>query len=151
MKANPLRLRSHEVPLPCACATLRRASRAVTQAYNQTLRGSGLEVTQFTFLQVLARAGELTQSRMANLLAIDSTTLSRSLKPLEKSGWIAIRPGSDRRERHLRLTAAGRKTLEQAMPQWRLAQEQLRKRLGEAAWSLLTLSADLATGASRAG
>lgn len=149
MKAPASRLTSHEIPLPCACATLRRATRAVTQAYNRAFEGSGLEVTQFTFLQVMATAGELTQGRMAALLAIDSTTLSRSLKPLEKAGWIASRAGADRRERILRLTVAGRKMLEQALPVWRGAQEQLRKRLGDAAWNLMMLSADLATGASR--
>jgi len=151
MKPSAPRLSSQEIPLPCACATLRRASRAVTQFYNRALEGSGLEVTQFTFLQVLATAGELTQGRMAGLLAIDSTTLSRSLKPLEKAGWIASRAGRDRRERILRLTATGRRTLEQALPWWRGVQEQLRKRLGDAGWNLLMLSADLATGASRAG
>ena len=151
MKRHGSHWSSHETPLPCACATLRRASRAVTQVYNRALDGSGLEVTQFTFLQVLATAGELTQGRMAGLLAIDSTTLSRSLKPLERAGWIASRSGADRRERILRLTVAGRRVLEQALPGWRGAQEQLRKRLGDAAWNLMMLSADLATGASRAG
>jgi DNA-binding MarR family transcriptional regulator len=119
--------------------------------YNRALRGSGLEVTQFTLLQMLASAGELTQGQMAGRLAIDSTTLSRSLKALEEAGWIASRAGADRRERLLRLTPSGRKMLEQAQPRWREAQEQLRKRLGDAAWNLLMLSADLATGASRAG
>jgi DNA-binding MarR family transcriptional regulator len=119
--------------------------------YNSALHGSGLEVTQFAFLQVLSLAGEVTQGRMAGMLAIDSTTLSRSLKPLEKAGWIASRAGADRRERLLRLTPSGRKLLEQAQPRWREVQEQLRKRLGDAAWNLLMLSADLATGASRAG
>lgn len=149
MRLPASRLSSREIPLPCACATLRRASRAVTQLYNRALEGSGLEVTQFTFLQVLATAGELTQGRMASLMAIDSTTLSRSLKPLEKAGWIASREGRDRRERILRLTAAGRKILEQAQPSWRGVQEQLRKRLGDAGWNLMMLSADLVAGASR--
>lgn len=151
MKQATPSLTSRETPLPCACATLRRASRAVTQAYNAALRGTGLEVTQFTFLQALSLAGEVTQTRLAHLLAIDSTTLSRSLRPLERAGWIASRAGSDRRERCLRLTAAGRKMLEQAQPQWKEAQDRLQKRLGDAAWNLLMLSADLATGASREG
>lgn len=149
MKGRTPTLSATETPLPCACAALRRAGRSVTQLYNQALREVGLEVTQFTLLQALAMAGEVTQARLAHLLAIDSTTLSRSLKPLEKAGWIAGRSGSDRRERCFRLTAAGRKAMEQATPRWRQAQDQLRKRLGDAAWNLLMLSADLATAASR--
>jgi DNA-binding MarR family transcriptional regulator len=139
---------AYKPSLPCACATLRRATRAVTQLYNSALRETGLEVTQFTFLQVLALTSELTQANMAKILAIDSTTLTRSIKPLQDKGWIAERPGIDRRQRFLRLTAAGRKTLELATPQWKHAQDQLRRALGDPAWNLLQLSADLATAAA---
>jgi len=139
---------AYEPALPCACATLRRAARAVTQLYNTSLRETGLEVTQFTFLQFLALAGETTQAGMAAALAIDSTTLSRSIRPLEKNGWILGRPGLDRRQRFLWLTAAGRRVLELATPDWRRAQEELRRALGDPGWNLLQLSADLAAAAA---
>jgi DNA-binding MarR family transcriptional regulator len=151
MKQPDKTLTAYKPALPCACATLRRAARAVTQLYNRALRETGLEVTQFTFLQVLALAGEVTQAAMAQILAIDSTTLSRSIKPLQNNGWIADRPGVDRRQRILRLTAAGRKTLEQATPRWKHAQDQLRRTLADPAWNLLQLSADLATAAATRG
>lgn len=124
--------------LPCACASLRRASRAVTQLYERHLRDSGLRITQFTLLQALALAGELTQGALGDALAIDSTTLSRTLRPLELAGWVRSRPGEDdRRERHWKLTAAGRRKLDAAIPAWRAAQLELRKRVGDAGWQVL--------------
>ena len=139
---------AYEPALPSACATLRRATRAVTQFYNTALRDAGLEITQFTFLQFLALAGETNQAHMALALAIDSTTLTRSIKPLQIKGWIAGRPGADRRQRLLRLSPAGRKILDQATPSWRRSQDQLRRALGDPGWHLLHLSADLATAAA---
>jgi len=125
------------LPLGCACANLRRAGRAVTQLYDDALRAEGLRTTQFTLLQVLARMGSVTQGALADALAADSTTLSRTLKPLEASRWIRSFPGGDRRERHLELTPAGRRVLERATPAWEAAQQRLREALGERDWRAL--------------
>ena len=122
------------VALPCACATLRRASRAVTQLYDQELRRSGLRVTQFTLLQALELAGSLTQGRLGELLSLDSTTLSRTLRPLLGKGWVRSLPGEDRRERHFQLTPAGRRQLQYARPGWERAQQRLQKALGVRDW-----------------
>src|SRR5262245_14652481 len=92
--------------LGCACATLRRAARAVTQLYESSLRETGFKPTQFTLLYVLSGKGEMTQGALGELLALDSTTLTRSLRPLKQSGWVASRAGADRREVHWSLTPA---------------------------------------------
>lgn len=135
---------AHALPvLPCACATLRRAARAVTQLYDGELRPLGLNIAQFTLLQALSRTGPLTQRRFGRLLALDSTTLSRTLRPLEKEGWIRCDPGEDRRERLVQLTTSGRRELVRATPAWERAQERLRRRLGAPEWSKLL--ADLAS------
>jgi DNA-binding MarR family transcriptional regulator len=123
--------------LGCACANLRRAGRAVTQLYDEALRPEGLRTTQFTLLQVLARAGSVTQGVLADIMAADSTTLSRTLKPLQAARWIRSFPGGDRRERHLELTPAGRRMLERATPAWDSVQRRLRERLGERDWRAL--------------
>ena len=120
--------------LPCACASLRRASRAVTQVYDQELRGSGLRVTQFTLLQALELSGNLTQGRLGELLSLDSTTLTRTLRPLLGRGWMRSLPGEDRRERHFQLTPAGRRQLQYARPGWERAQQRLQKALGVRDW-----------------
>jgi DNA-binding MarR family transcriptional regulator len=125
------------VALPCACANLRRASRAVTQFYDQELRGSGLRVTQFTLLQALKLTGKLTQGHLGELLSLDSTTLTRTLRPLLGRGWVRSLPGEDRRERHFRLTPAGRRQLEHARPSWERAQQRLQKALGATDWQVL--------------
>ena len=120
--------------LPCACANLRRASRAVTQVYDQELRGSGLRVTQFTLLQALELSSSLTQGRLGELLSLDSTTLTRTLRPLLGRGWMRSLPGEDRRERHFQLTPAGRRQLQYARPGWERAQQRLQKVLGARGW-----------------
>src|SRR5437773_6312731 len=86
-------------PLPCACASLRRAARAVTRAYALELRGTGLNPTQFTLLWALDRMGPSPQGALGELLAIDSATLTRTLAPLARRGWIRAERGADRRER----------------------------------------------------
>lgn len=66
------------LPTPCMCATLRRASRALTQLYDEALRPLGLRATQFTVLQALSFTGEVSQGELGQLLAMDSTTLTRT-------------------------------------------------------------------------
>src|SRR5437762_9475584 len=136
--------------LPCACASLRRAARAVTQIYDDALRSTGLRATQFTLLQVLGRRGELTQADIGDFLAVDSTTLSRTLRPLESKGWIRARAGDDRRERHWSLTSSGERKLDAATPAWEASQARLRRRVGNERWH--SILADLAAiaGSARA-
>jgi DNA-binding MarR family transcriptional regulator len=117
--------------LPCACANLRRATRAVTRLYNQELRSEQIEITQFTILMALERAGEVSQGKLSKLLALDSTTLTRMLVLLKKRGWIQDKEGADRRFRNIRLTSAGRSKLQQALPHWKRAQHRMQSVLGE--------------------
>jgi DNA-binding MarR family transcriptional regulator len=120
--------------LPCACANLRRAARAATRMYNQELRSSELELTQFTLLMALDLTGEITQKRLAKVLAMDSTTLTRTLSFLVERDWIGTTPGEDRREKLLTLTPAGRRKYQEAQPYWKRAQKKLRASLGERTW-----------------
>jgi len=140
-----------EVVLPCACANLRRAARAVTQLYDGELRAAGLRVTQFTLLQVLAKAGPIRQGQLGEILAMDSTTLTRTLKLLVDEGWIRRAVGADRRQRYFELTPTGRRQLQQATPSWERAQERLKKSLGEAGWRELEGVVVGVAGAARAG
>jgi DNA-binding MarR family transcriptional regulator len=142
------RLSSLPAVLPCTCANLRRASRAVTQLYDDALRDTGLRTTQFTLLQVLSLAGELTQGELGEFLAIDSTTLTRTLAPLEDRGWIRSRPGADRRERYWAITAAGRALLKKAQPAWETAQRRMRAGVGNERLSALLDGLALAVAAA---
>ena len=135
--------------LPCACAALRRAARATTQLYDREFRGTGVNEAQFGLLQALARVGPVTQGRLGRLLAIDSTTLSRTLRPLEVKRWIRSEPGKDRRERQIALTGAGRSQLGRATPAWERAQERLRERIGSERWAALLAELAAVAGAAR--
>ncbi len=106
----------------------------VTQFYDEALRASGLRVTQFTLLQALTCAPGISQKQLAELLGADSTTLTRVLALLRRRGWIRSKPGSDRRELRLSLTAAGKREYERVLPFWQSAQKRLRQSLGEAGW-----------------
>jgi len=130
-----LLMKTTPVPdLPCLCATLRRAARALSQIYEEALRPAGLRGSQFTILQTLSLAGELTQGQMAHVLAMDSTTLTRTLAIMERQGWISRRRGADRREWRIQLSKAGRTKFGRALPRWQKTQSLVRKKLGERRW-----------------
>ena len=131
--------REHPRPAatPCLCNALRQATRAVSRLYDEELRGVGLRTTQYSLLQRLRRAGEVRQRDLGGLTSLDETTLTRNLLPLIDAGWVAIRPGEDRREKLVRLTDAGAAKLREARPAWERAQQRLRSRLPEGTWSSL--------------
>ena len=131
--------------LSCMCSSVRRASRALTQLYEQTLRSTGLRATQFTILQVLSRAGEVLQGQLGEMLAMDSTTLTRTLEIMIKRGWVAERRGDDRRQRWLRLAKAGKSKLDRALPAWEKLQSRLQGELGESSWKHVFRLADQLT------
>src|SRR5260221_9246156 len=95
--------------LPCACQNLRRVTRVVTRIYDQELRKAGLEITQFALLTALAATEEANQKRLSEGFAMDSTTLTRTLRLLLKQGWVRVRRGKDRRGRPLRPPQAGKR------------------------------------------
>ena len=119
----------------CTCASLRKATRAVTQAYDAALRPAGLKATQFTTLAALARRGDAPLTQLAESLVMDRTTLTRNLKPLVRRDFIRIDPAADQRVRTVSLTADGRRVFEAALPGWRQAQARMVEGLGEARWS----------------
>ena len=146
MKQSPL------PPLPCMCSSFRRTSRALTQLYEEAMRPLGLRATQFTILLVLSRTGEVSQGQLGGMLAMDSTTLTRTLRIMGRHGWIAERPGRDRRERLLRLSSGGEAQLKRALPAWEKVQARLRNQLGEQPWkNLLQLTSQVTDLAANLG
>jgi len=130
--------------LPCLCATLRRATRALTQAYEEALRPYGLRASQFTILQALILAGEQTQGNLGRILAMDSTTLTRTLAIMSRHRWITRRRGDDRREWLIALSKTGKACFEEAFPAWQKAQARARRQIGESRFDqLMTLTNDV--------
>jgi len=119
---------------PCVCSTLRMVSRAVTQLYDDILRPSGLRVTQFSILATIARSGEANLRQLEAALAIDQTTLTRSLSLLQRDRVIERVPHPDGRIKAVRLTRKGRRMLDVARPLWAQAQNKVLRELGTTAW-----------------
>ncbi len=118
----------------CTSFNLRKAARAVTQFYDEALKASGLKSTQFSLLTMAAAAGGAPISRLADDMAMDRTTLTRNLRPLEEAGLIRIEAGDDRRVRKVVVTADGEHILSRAVPMWRRAQTRMIDRLGDEQW-----------------
>ncbi|HEX4020959.1 MAG TPA: MarR family winged helix-turn-helix transcriptional regulator [Acidobacteriaceae bacterium] len=122
------------VLLPCACANLRKAALIATQFYDGVLRPSRIRTTQFTLLQALSYAPGISQKKLAELLGIDSTTLTRTLASLRRKGWLRSEAGTDRRALQLSLTREGKREYKRVLPYWQSAQRRLRRALGEENW-----------------
>ena len=109
--------------LDCLCLASRRASRAITRAFDRQLRPHGIRATQFSVLTMLMGYGPTTIGDLAEALGIERTTLTRNLTVLEDSGWVKIGVGpTDGRLRVVTATPKGRKAVSAAMPAWRRAQ-----------------------------
>jgi len=121
----------------CVCGNLRKAGRAVTQVCDEVLRPIGLRVTQFGILGATMAMEPVTVTRLADATVTERTTLTRSLKLLEKRGLIRVQMGNDRREREVTLTAQGREALASGLPLWQKAQTRVIRRLGDERWKAL--------------
>lgn len=107
----------------CLCFHLQRAARAVARRYDAALRPAQITNGQFSLLMALNRGDPPTITEVAVLLAVDRTTLTANIKPLQRRGLLDIAiDDTDRRTRRLRLTPTGRTALATAMPLWNRAQ-----------------------------
>ena len=121
----------------CACFNFRKASRAVTQLFDETLAPTGLRSTQFVILVAIHVHAPIALADLARAMIADRTTLSRNLKPLEREELIARHRAPRRRAHLMRLTEAGEQRLAQAMPLWKKAQQQFVEQMGEANWDMM--------------
>ncbi|KAB0681466.1 MarR family winged helix-turn-helix transcriptional regulator [Aureimonas leprariae] len=111
----------------CLCLHAQRAARAVARRFDEALRPVGLKSGQFSLLMSLNRPAPPTIGSVAELLAMDRTTLTANLKPLERRGLLTVKP--DGRARRLTLTDAGRALLAAATPIWRETHEAIEAEL----------------------
>ena len=118
-------------PSLCHCTNIRRASRAVTQFYDNQLEPSGLKITQYSLLNHLRRLGPLTMKELSQAVRLERTTLIRNLKPLENMGLVSVEAGKASTARLVRLTDRGLNALESAIPYWKQAQQYLNELLSE--------------------
>ena len=109
-----------EVRDTCLCLHLQRAARAVARRFDAALRPVGLTSGQFSLLMSLNRPEPASIGSVSTLLAMDRTTLTANLKPLERRRLVTVTiDNTDKRTRRLALTPAGRALLGAAVPVWR--------------------------------
>ena len=118
----------------CTGRSLRRATRAVSGLFDDAMRPTGLRHSQFGILVALALAEEATVSKLARLMELDRTTMTRNLAPLERRGLVASGANDDARNRVLRLTEEGRDALAAALPIWARVQARIVRGLGDVRW-----------------
>jgi DNA-binding MarR family transcriptional regulator len=106
----------------CLCLHTQRAARALARRFDEALRPLDLTNGQFSLLVSLNRRTPPSLGSVAVLLAMDRTTLTAALKPLERRGLIKVAVDKvDRRSRLLSITPAGRVLLNKAYPVWKKA------------------------------
>lgn len=98
--------------------------------YEEIIGDSGLYATQYTALQALELAPNVSTTELAQAIGIDQTTATRTLALIKKSGLATNSVARDRRERRWVLTAKGQAQLRRLRPRWQAAQEAFEKRLG---------------------
>ena len=123
--------------LGCSCYKLRQASRLISRTYDSFLAPCALSIGQFGLLATLSACKEIPLAKLAEMLQMDRTTLTRNLLPLEKLGYIKSKRSEDRRLRALSLSASGKVALSEAKPRWREAQRSLEDQLGSTNVALL--------------
>ncbi len=142
---------ARRIAAECPALRVREASRSLTRMFDEILRPVGIQASQLSVLVAVAMFGErgATLGALARALVMDRTTLTRNVRPLEKSGLLQVaRSPHDSRTRVVSLTRAGERMIESAYPAWEQAEERVRKLLG--ARRLKTLRAELAELVSRA-
>ncbi|MFG0332637.1 MAG: MarR family winged helix-turn-helix transcriptional regulator [Maioricimonas sp. JB049] len=121
----------------CLAVRVRVLNRMITAIYDETQRPLGLRVTQLNVLVATARQGTARPAEICQILAMDASSLSRTLDRLSGHGWIFFVPDPDRRARPFRLTADVWAFLTKARSAWEAAQQTARQELGEPIASLL--------------
>jgi DNA-binding MarR family transcriptional regulator len=127
--------RAMEPDRPCNATAMRKASRRLTQLYDDALEPSGLRSTQFAILSELNRRSDAppTMRELADALVMDRSALGHNLRPLERDGFIALKQSTeDRRRQHVVITAAGRAKHRVAKRLWQVAQDHFYKVFGKA-------------------
>lgn len=118
----------------CASLNFRRTSRMVTRMYDLAMQESGVRSTQFALLVGIAKLQPVTMGTLATVLMLDRSTLSRSLRLLEKERMIEISKRAAMRQRFLKLTYSGEKALQRSLPLWRAAHARFVEAVGADYW-----------------
>lgn len=122
------------VAATCLCLHTQRAARALARLFDTALAPHGLTNGQFSLLMALNTPEPPTIGRLADFLAMDRTSLTAALKPLERRGMVRVDPSkADRRARIVGITPEGVALLTAALPVWQTTHARLDAALPEEA------------------
>lgn len=133
----------------CGCFELRKASRVVTQLFDEALQPMGIRATQLPVIVGALALGNPSLSELADYLVVSPSTLSRNIRPLEREGLIRIKHHGHRTKLVL-VTEDGRTLLQNCMPAWNRAQKDFLRLIGEETWQSMRLQLDNAVSTARA-
>jgi DNA-binding MarR family transcriptional regulator len=123
-----------DIARACVALHVRMTARAVTRAYDEAMRPSGLKITQFVLLSALSTGAWRSVTELADRFALERTSLTRNLQLLVAAGLIEPVECKGRASIHA-VTAKGRAAIEAAIPHWRAAQERIEGGLGRDVWT----------------
>jgi DNA-binding MarR family transcriptional regulator len=118
----------------CASLNFRRTARAITRRYDTAMQDSGIRSTQFAILVGIAKTQPVSMGKLADVLIIDRTTLTRSLRLLQKEHLVTISKRTTMRQRLLELTPEGVAALARSLPLWRVVHAQFVAEVGSDYW-----------------
>ncbi|WP_246792872.1 MarR family winged helix-turn-helix transcriptional regulator [Burkholderia perseverans] len=135
-------------PSVCSYGALRRATRGISDQYDQALAPAGINAAQFNLLRAIERLGAATQSELAHEVVMDLSALGHTLKPLIRDGWITLeKDAADSRRRLIAMTPDGSHRLRAALRLWKPVQKRFEAYLGQPETkTLLALLDHLASG-----
>ena len=132
---------THRVRDTCLCLHVQRTARALARRFDEALRPLALTQGQFSLLMSLNRPQPPSVGEVSALLAMDRTTVTANIKPLERRGLVKVRVDTDdRRNRRLELTASGRALLAAAAPIWKRTHAATERRLKSSTPDILRAS-----------
>lgn len=121
--AISVEMQALEVSKTCIVARLRKLNREVSAIYEDCFRPFGVTVAQFNLLISIGANGETSPSRLAKVLSLEKSTVSRNIEKMHAHKWVEIIPQGDKRVHTLALTDLGRKLVDEALPSWKIAQQ----------------------------
>ncbi len=134
----------------CGCLNIRKASRVVTQLFDEALEPTGLRSTQLAILITVAGHGPASVAKLSRELVMDPSTLARNLQPLVQQGLIEKTPGPTGNRKLISLSEDGTAAVARAIPLWEAAQKRLLQHFGSQRWPMFMsfLSQAVAAGQS---
>lgn len=122
---------NYENKLKCTCRNIRMTARVTTQYFDKIFLEAGIKAAQFALLSDISSHGTITINELAEILLMDQTTVTRNIENLRKLNYVYVEQGRDLRKKYVSISKNGHAKLQEALPLWLEAQENLISQIGE--------------------